>query len=308
MAGLVSRFRAALRAKPEAASNLAEAPGAEPAQPDPALEAELQRALDLGRAAWPALSIDEARWVEHLADLVHDQPDPCAAIATLNHADVALSLACAQGQAAALAILEREYLAALPPVLSRMGLTASAIDETLQVLREELLAPRPGAAPRILNYGGRGQLRGWLRSVAARAGLRGVSSPHRHQELDDDAHAAVGDLELEYLKKTYGEAFRSAFKIALAGLPAEDRLLLKQRFRHGLTVEDLGRMHSVHAGTISRWVAAARERLVKATHAEMMRALKVDRAEVASIMRMIHSRLDITLTSLGSEEPSPPSF
>ena len=80
------------------------------------------------------------------------------------------------------------------------------------------------------------------------------------------------------MKKTYGEVFQRAFAIALAAMSADDRLLLKQRFRHQLTVEDLGALHSVHAGTISRWVAAARERLVKATRAEMMRERARDHA------------------------------
>jgi RNA polymerase sigma-70 factor (ECF subfamily) len=99
------------------------------------------------------------------------------------------------------------------------------------------------------------------------------------------------------MKKTYGEAFQRAFAAALAELPAEDRLLLKQRFRHHMTVEELGTLHSVHAGTISRWVAAARDRLVAATRAAMMRELGVGGADVESILRMIQSEIEITLST-----------
>ena len=241
------------------------------------------------RAAWP-FEVSAERFTAHLATL--DITDD------LNATELYLAVACADGNAEALAILERDYFAELRPVLSRMGLTASAIDETLQVMREELLVARADAPPRILNYSGRGHLRGWLRSVAARTGLRSVKHPHREAELDEQRHAPTdGDLELEYMKKMYGEAFQRAFVAALAAQSADDRLLLKQRFRHKLTVEELGALHGVHAGTISRWVAAARERLVKATRTEMMNALGVGRADVSSILRMIQSEIEITLST-----------
>jgi RNA polymerase sigma-70 factor, ECF subfamily len=250
------------------------------------------------RGAWPAFAVDEDRLAGRLAELVRGEPAPAEALGQLSCADLYLALACAEGNAAALAVLDRDYLAGLRPILSRMGLSATAIDETLQIMREELLAPRPEAAPRILNYGGRGQLRGWLRSVAARTGLRDRKHPERQDEFDAGKHAGADhDLELAYMKKTYGEVFQRAFVAALAGLAAEDRLLLKQRFRHKLTVEELGAMHSVNPGTISRWVAAARDRLVKATRAEMMKELGVGRGDISSIFRLIQSEIEITLSS-----------
>ena len=94
------------------------------------------------------------------------------------------------------------------------------------------------------------------------------------------------------MKKTYGDAFQRAFQAALEDLETADRLLLKQRFRHRMTVEQLGTLHAVHASTISRRVDAARERLVKATRTQMMRELDVGRADVSSILRLIESELE----------------
>jgi RNA polymerase sigma-70 factor, ECF subfamily len=275
--------------------------GLDPAAPAPAgLDATLASIRESAHAAWPSLAVPDARLGAHLARLVAAEPQLIDALEQLNAADVYFSLACADNLGDALATLDRVYFAELRSPLARMGLHASAIDETLQVMRTELVAPRPGAEPRILNYGGRGHLRGWLRAVAARTGQRTVRHPERHDELDERVHAPVaGDMELAFMKKEYGELFRRAFQHALAAIPADDRLLLKQRFRHHLKVEELGAMHSVNAGTISRWVAAARERLVKATKAEMMEELGVGRADVDSILRMIHSQLEISLASQG---------
>jgi RNA polymerase sigma-70 factor (ECF subfamily) len=270
----------------------------------PELDVALEGALAAARAAWPSLAVSEAGFAAQLANLVADDPAPVTALGQLHAADIYLAVGCAEGVTDALAALERDYLPDLRATLSRMGLAASAIDEALQVMREELLVARPQAPPRILGYAGRGALRGWLRSVAARTGLRTFRGPTRHEEPGGEVQATAGDdLELDYLKRKYGEVFRAAFRTAVAELSEEDRVLLKQRFRHGMTVEELGVLHGVHAGTISRWVAAARDRLVTATRVVMMRELGVQRAEVESILRLIQSEMAISLSTLGDLPP-----
>jgi RNA polymerase sigma-70 factor (ECF subfamily) len=275
-----------------------------------ALGSELDDALATAHAtataAWPALGVRDERFAEQLARRLAGEADPVRTLGQLFIADIYLTVGCAEGSSAALAIIERDYMPDLRVTLSRMGLTASAIDEALQVMREELLVARPAAPPRILGYGGQGPLRGWLRSVAARTGLRGFRKPQIHETLDGEVHATAGeDLELDFLKRKYGDAFRSAFRTAVLELPADDRVLLKQRFHHHLTVEELGTLHGVHAGTISRWVAAARDRLVAGTRKVMMRELGVQRADMSSIMRLIQSEMEISLSALGDEERTP---
>jgi len=247
--------------------------------------------LRRAREAWPSLNVDTARFTERLTAIAGDEP--------LEVGDLYLTQACAEGNPEALAILDREHFTALRGPLAQMGLDTSAIEETLQMMRAELLAPRESGDLRILTYSGRGHLQGWLRSVAGRTALRLIRKAPRHDELDEGAQAAAEtDLELAYMKKTYGDTFQRAFRVAFDGLAADDRLLLKQRFRHRLSVEDLGAMYGVHAGTISRRVAAARERLASATRTAMMRDLGIDRDELSSILRMIHSQLDLSLSAI----------
>jgi RNA polymerase sigma-70 factor (ECF subfamily) len=264
---------------------------------DGEIDGALERALQRAREAWPELAVDEVRFGERLAASVAATPVLAAAIDQLAAADLFFTLACSTGDAIALATLDRTYLAPLRGIIGKLGLDPAGVDDTLQTMREELLA----ASPRILTYAGRGPLHGWLRSVAVRTGLRLLRTTTQHAELDDRVHAPLADdLELAYMKKTYGEAFQHAFRAALAALDAADRVLLKQRFRHRLTLDELGVVHAVNASTISRWVTAARERLVTNTRAEMMRALGVGGADLSSILRLIESELEITL-SLSSE-------
>lgn len=219
--------------------------------------------------------------------------------------DVAFAAALAAGDTTALARFDREHAPALRPALARIGLDDAGIAEALQLVRTELFAPREPAggdsgAPRITAYSGRGPLIAWLRSVAVRTGLRLRKSDARYEPLEADSTpgSLADDAELAYMKKTYGEAFQRAFRTALAGLAAKDRLLLKQRFRHHLGVEDLGRLHGVNAGTISRWVAAARDALAKGTREAMMAELGVAKDDVSSILRLIDSQIEVTLSTV----------
>jgi len=257
-----------------------------------ALDAAIAAAVARAREAWPNLVGDEPAFRARLAAVTGD------AIDELDVAGVWFALACASGEAEALAVLERDLFPALRAPLAKVGLDAVGIDEVLQIMRADLLSPRPDAPPRLVNYSGRGSLGGWLRTVAVRTGLRLRRATPRHDEISENAPGTIADdPELTYLKKTFGEAFHVAFDEALAGLPAQDRLLLKQRFRFRMGVEELGALHGVHAATISRRVASARDTLAEATRTAMMKKLGVNRADVSSILRLIHSELDITLSS-----------
>jgi RNA polymerase sigma-70 factor (ECF subfamily) len=211
--------------------------------------------------------------------------------------DLELAAACAAGDAAALAALDA-LLAQLHGPLAKLGLSTSDIDEVIQQVRAELLVATADRPARIAGYAGRGPLLAWLRSVGVRKGLAHARARRPHETLDGNRSPALGgDPELAYMKKVYGAAFESAFADALAAMPAADRLLLKQRLRHDMGVEDLGRQHGVAASTITRRVQAARAALADDTRARMMSALGVGETEAASILRMIESQLEITLST-----------
>jgi RNA polymerase sigma-70 factor (ECF subfamily) len=244
----------------------------------------VQADLDAAFATWPTVQADRAAFrlhAERTGDVTYG-------------ADLYLAFASAHGDAAALAALEATYLRELRGPLARMKLDDPAIDEVLQALRnQQLVGPPPG----ILAYTGRGPLRAWLRSVAVRLALRERERTARGTPLADDHHAAPGDLELGLMKKQYGEAFERAFVQALAGLSVDDRLLLKQRLRHQLGVVELGKLYRVNAGTISRRVAAARERLVTGTRSHMAAELRLATSELSSVLRLIESQIDVSLST-----------
>jgi RNA polymerase sigma-70 factor (ECF subfamily) len=54
----------------------------------------------------------------------------------------------------------------------------------------------------------------------------------------------------------------------------------------------------VHRATVARWIADARAQLLEQTHAVLRDQLSVGTDELHSIMRLIQSDLDVTVTHL----------
>jgi RNA polymerase sigma-70 factor, ECF subfamily len=265
------------------------------------LRAELESVRARARAAWPDIDVPEERFAEVLAARVPKTADPAAALRALHAEDLYLVTACVLGNNVALGAIQSAFVPGIRAALLHKGFTEDVTSETLQVVLQEVFVGSQTAPPKALTYNGQGALRGWLRVVAVRTGLRLVRKSHPGERRDERASEASlpdpHDLELDYLKRTYAETFREAFREAFEQLATEDRVLLRQRITHGLSIEQLGQLHGVHASTISRRVTTAREVLVGATREGMMRRLRLGRAEAASIMRLIQSQLDITISS-----------
>jgi RNA polymerase sigma-70 factor (ECF subfamily) len=104
--------------------------------------------------------------------------------------------------------------------------------------------------------------------------------------------------DLEYQRKIYQDEFRIAFADALASLSIRERNLLKQSVLYGATSEDLATLYRVHRTTAGRWLADARTRLASETRNRMVKKLGIDRRGYNSIMRLIESRLDVSVARL----------
>jgi RNA polymerase sigma-70 factor (ECF subfamily) len=263
---------------------------------------DLVSVVSAARAAWPEIAFDEAAFVAFLAA----RPAGPAGLRASGAADLLLAFACAEGDAAALRIVEREYLArpaALLPARYRHD-----APEILQALRARVLVPSEGRPARIAGYSGRGSLRGWLRVAATRIAADLARSREREVSLDEDgvlADRAGGDLEIDDLKRRYRDEFRAAFSAAILDLDARARTILRQHYVDGLTMEGIGSIHRVHRMTVLRWMHAAREALARETRRELRVRLRVDPRELDSILRLIDSHLDVSIrTFLGPDAGS----
>ncbi|MFO0634228.1 MAG: sigma-70 family RNA polymerase sigma factor [Nannocystaceae bacterium] len=209
-----------------------------------------------------------------------------------------LACACVHGDAVALQHSDRFALAPAVAALADAE-ERGPRRATATAARVRLLVRQHDAPPRIEQYGGRGSLRAWTRIAVLRAikDERRTRSrrPHAAELADgllDDA-AVAADPELEQVRARHGAAFRAAFAAAVAQLDAESRRLLRQHHLHGLTLETVAAIYGIHRVTAARRLGRAREALLEATRAELVRRLQLDPGELAHAVAAMMSRLEL---------------
>jgi RNA polymerase sigma-70 factor (ECF subfamily) len=283
---------------------------AAPAAVRPVLEAivDLDRRLwslvAEGRAAWPDLPLDAKVLVEFAArHLTADLAD--AALDGLRPADLYLACACAQGSTAAINAFDRDYMREVEIALARMRIAAPRVADVKQLVRQRLFvgggtAGAPTSPGKISEYGGRGDLRRWVRSVAVRTCLNDLRKGKREILVDDDhliAQHAISqdDPEVEYMKRTYSNEFKAAFTEALTQLGPREQTLLRYHHVDGLNIDEIGAIYRVHRVTAFRWIEKAKEQLVKVTLDTLRTRLKLPADELDSVLRLIRSQIHLSI-------------
>ncbi|MBX3228643.1 MAG: sigma-70 family RNA polymerase sigma factor [Labilithrix sp.] len=254
------------------------------------------------RAAWPAWpGADDAAFARFVDDLQAGAAEPVP-LGELRAPDLWLAFHAGRGVAAAVAALDASCFADLHVVLRARRADPAEAEEVVQRLRHRLLVAEPGQPSRILTYGGRGELRAWVRVAAVRAWLnlkREKPPGAASAESAEDALVteAAGDLELELLKGKYRETFRRVFLEAVDALAPSTRLLLKLHYLDRLSMEEVGKVLGVHRLTVLRRLERARLELSEGTKERLETELRLAPTEVESLLRLIQSRLDVSLQS-----------
>jgi RNA polymerase sigma-70 factor (ECF subfamily) len=111
-------------------------------------------------------------------------------------------------------------------MISHIDPSPDFADEVVQVLLERLLVSRPGEAPTIADYSGRGALGGWLRIVAVRTCYNLRCNRDAQPVEDIDALAARGlpaGVNRSTVVRWLADVREALFK--------ETRRLLRERLR-----------------------------------------------------------------------------
>src|SRR5437773_409477 len=67
----------------------------------------------------------------------------------------------------------------------------------------------------------------------------------------------AADPELAFLKLQHRQDFKEAFGEAMATLDQRQKNVLLMNLVQGLSIDEVGRVYSVHRATAARWVSAA---------------------------------------------------
>jgi RNA polymerase sigma-70 factor (ECF subfamily) len=273
-------------ARPELASAFA----------DPAdLEGRLQALVDAARGTWPAIDVSPRAFVAHLAARAADasslEPSQGAV-------DLYLACACLEGGAPAVSEVERRVREQARRAARRLRVGPSDAEELAQQMLASVLVGE-GGSPGIARYSGMGALDAWLAATAVRMGLR-TRERARRESPDGDAGEVAGaweqDPELDFIKRRYRDHFNAAFREALGSLSVREKSVLRLYLFGGLNIEQIGVCYRVHRATVARWIVAARQKLLDETRAALARALGLESSDVDSIVGLLQSQIDVSLT------------
>lgn len=264
----------------------------------PGLAAELAALVARAKTEAPGIELDPLGFVGHVAERVTFDVHGRPLIGSLHAGDLWIAFGCTTGAAPALAAFELRFTPEIRDALRRAFDTGLAEDAELKLLDKLLTAE--GEGPRIQSYAGRGTLASWLRAAAVRTAID-VMRARREVPVDT---AALGDLDdgfdplLASLKQRFRDEFKIAFREAAAALTARERTLLRYRFVDDLSIDEIGNLYRVHRATAARWIAAIRESLFETTRARLAAQLAMTESEADSVLRLIDSQLDISITGV----------
>jgi RNA polymerase sigma-70 factor (ECF subfamily) len=261
-----------------------------------ALQVELTRLYESGRAAWPDIALTPGRFCEFLAPHLTSS----RALGSLHAADLYLACACVDGDAAGLRAFEA-LLGEVGRKLRRLARDSEVLADAQQRVRQVLV--RQGErAPVLADYSGRGALGGWLRIILGRELVRLGRREGRQPRLDTGEAALIvdgeDDPETAYLKRHYQREFKEAFTAAMRELAEQDRRALRYAIVERLSIDDIAKLEGVHRATAARDVARARARLTEETRRVLQQRLAIEAGQLDSILRLVGSEVDVSVRRL----------
>ncbi len=266
-----------------------------------ALDRALSRIGADGLRAWPGVEIEPVALARYIAERAPDRTEPVEALADMETTDLYLALGCVQRMPRALEHFERSVMSGVAPAISRVDRDPGFARDVEEEVRIKMLSPADGSAPRIGTYLGRGPLKSWVQVAAIRTAYGLKRQRPRDAAGDVEKLAALpfdgADAELAHIRDQVSEPFGRAFRVALLGLTPRDRNVLRMYVLEGIAADTIGRMYAVHRATVARWIARARAELVAATKRELARELRLGPSELESLMRLVDSKLDVSIVS-----------
>lgn len=280
---------------------VSEGVGVYPTSEELELDAVLRDIIGAAQRSYPTFRLPPDDFVAYLRErLPADIPQPLA-LREMHTSDLYLACACANGDVHAFAAFEERCVSHLDRALGRMGLATDVIADVKQDIRSRVLIGEGGRAE-IVDFCGRGDLRGWVRVMAARHAIRRQCRARREVSVEDDEllqrMAASDNPELDYAKGLYRQEFRRAFEGAFRALPDREQMLLSLHYIDGSTLDELAGLYRVHRATVARWLARARDLVFEDTKERLMSQLDVLPQDLDSILRMVRSQIEISLQDL----------
>lgn len=266
-----------------------------------AAEAEPQIAeavLALHRRAdevWPGIRVEPERLAGEIARRIRGTN-----VAGL-HPDLVLVVAAMDGDPAAIAACEQHLTREIEFTTRQFRAGPSQGDDLRSDLQRLVFTSEPDRVSALTSFTGRGDLRGYLRVIAARAFARQRQREHREVSIDDevlDAFTPAIEPEVAYLREHYRAEVDAAVRACIALLSDRHRAVLRFHLIDGWSIDQIGERYGVHRATAARWLTTAREDLGERIRGQLASQLAISTSQVDSIVALVTSRIEISLDRL----------
>ena len=261
-------------------------------------------AYELAHARWPTITLDRSLFDNYISTLQIER-----SVVEQRSTDIFLAAALVGGDDEAVRVFDTEVVQDVQAAVRRYG-DDDFRAEVLQRLRVHLLVADNNATPRISRYDGRASLRSWVGICAVRLALYMLRGERNQRDLGEQwsttiAELPTGDPALDHVKSRYAETFRSALLTASEKLTKRERAMLRLRFAHGASVDEIAATYAVHRVTAWRWLSGARDALLEHALAELRLAIPADDVSLGSLLTLVQSRIDLSVVGLFKEEAEP---
>jgi RNA polymerase sigma-70 factor (ECF subfamily) len=264
----------------------------------------VELAVSAALAAWPDLVVP----VKTFEDFLTRRRIDLGVVASAVVQDLYLACACSAGAPGALVAFATKYRPVIAATARRFDPSDAFADEVEQRLNEALFVDTPDTPARIARYLGNGSLAGFVATTARRIALRlaGMAARFQGEEELVSQFADMPDQETLILKARYRETFNRALPLALRQLPRRDRIILRLNLIEHVSTTKLAVMYGVNQSTVSRWLSRAAEKIFLSVKELVCDELDVNTREMGSLLALVRSQIELTLTSTESELGEPP--
>lgn len=248
----------------------------------------IEELFQSSQAARWAVSLDEFSRALSQAIRKSAEASPAAvgeSLASLRAEDFALALGCMNGNNAAWDHFSATYRSSLYESAYAIVHNESRGRELADSLYAELYgldASAPNRASRLAYFHGRSSLKTWLRAVLYQKFVNDYRRESRFEPLPETPNdpPAARQSASEADDRRYAACLGGAVEAALAGLPAEEKLLLGYYYVQGMTLKQIGRLTCKSEATLSRRLEGLRKKLRKRVEGHLRRVEKLSAFEM----------------------------
>jgi RNA polymerase sigma-70 factor (ECF subfamily) len=255
-----------------------------------------------GASAWPQIELSRHVFAKFVSDHQLREKNTYSlenSVDASDSAELFLICACLERLPGAFEAFQKSYILATRPATSRMELSAAMLDDAEQLACEKLFVATPDHAPKILEYVGQGNLAALVRVIVVRSAVSLLRKQKREVLRNDDDFMALpddlNDPALELVRSDFKKEFAPAFAESLGALSERDRNILRLRFVEGLPIDQISELYQMHRVTASRNLSRIRRSLRDETRSRLGRRLKLTPETLDSFMRLVDSRLDVSI-------------